>query len=220
MKPYYDHAGIQIFLGNCREVLPGLPKVDLVLTDPPYGCGMDRCMGRGAKRGFGGSVVIERAEYWDNWDSSRISSNVILECLKAGKSVIIWGGNFYSDILPPATHWIFWDKLQTLPSMGDGEIAWTNSKRQSVKKITIEYNGLLGKEPQRFHPTQKPVRLFKWCINEYGKNAQTILDPFMGSGTTLVAAKELGRKAIGIEIEEKYCEIAAKRLSQEVFPFK
>ena len=105
-----------------------------------------------------------------------------------------------------------------MPTFGDGELAWTNSDRKSVKKITIEWNGLLGKEDTRNHPTQKPLDLMLRCLESYP--GETVLDSFMGSGTTLRAAKDLGRKAIGIEIEEKYCEIAVKRLRQEVLPLE
>ena len=118
-----------------------------------------------------------------------------------------------------STHWVVWDKLNTMPSFGDCELIWTSSERKSVKKETIEYNGLLGKEEIRVHPTQKPVRLLRLLIADYSNSADTILDPFMGSGTTLRAAKDLRRKAIGIEIEEKYAEIAARRLEQEVIDF-
>jgi len=131
---------------------------------------------------------------------------------------MIFGGNYFADLLPQGKHWIVWDKLNTMPTFGDCELIWTNIKRNSVKKLTREYNGLLGKEESRFAPTQKPVDIMKWFIKKAPK-ADTILDPFMGSGTTLVAAKQLNRKAIGIEIEEKYCEIAVRRLAQEVMEF-
>lgn len=100
-----------------------------------------------------------------------------------------------------------------MPSYSDAELAWTNLDGESVKLYTLHCNR--ARLEQGFHPTQKPLELMTWCISLSG-NPQTILDPFMGSGTTLRAAKDLGRKAIGIEIEERYCEIAAKRLSQEV----
>ena len=130
---------------------------------------------------------------------------------------IIWGGNFFADILPPSTHWLVWDKKNTCPTFSDCELAWTNSERTSVKKITVEWNGLIGKKDFREHPTQKPVDLFLNCIMNYSKEGEIILDAFFGSGTTGRAAKDLGRKCVGIEREEeKYCRIAAKRMAQEV----
>ena len=189
---------------------PEIPKVDLVLTDPPYGVKRDKGFG-----GFGGfGEPIARTRHEDDWDADRPIAAALLACVDAGALCILWGGNFFADVLPRSTHWIFWDKLQTMPTFGDGELAWTNSHRKSVTKVTIEWNGLLGKEKTRVHPTQKPIKLMTWCIKKYSKEQDTILDPFMGSGTTLKAAKDLGRKAIGIELEEKYCEIAAKRCSQ------
>jgi len=216
MKPYYEHAGITIYHGDCREILPELEKVDLVLTDPPYGIKMSQGFG-----GFGGfGEPIARKQYPDIWDNDRPDPILFNFLIDGSANQIIWGGNFFADILPRSTHWIFWNKLQTMPTFGDGELAWTNFERKSVRMVTVEWNGLLGKEPEgRKHPTQKPLKLLLWCVTEYSELHKTILDPFMGSGTTLRAAKDLGRKAIGIEIEEKYCEIAAKRLSQEVFNF-
>lgn len=221
-KPYYEdtRAGITIYNGDCREILPSLEKADLVLTDPPYGVKMSKGFeGFEGFKGFG--KPIARRQYPDTWDNDRPSPEHFRVILFSCKKAIIFGGNFFSDILPRSTHWIFWDKLQTMPTFGDGELAWTNIDRKSVKKITIEWNGLLGKEDEdRKHPTQKPLALMVWCIDNYSADGQTILDPFMGSGTTLRAAKDINRKAIGIEIEEKYCEIAAKRLSQEVLPLE
>lgn len=215
MKPYYDDGkGIVIYHGDCREILPHLPKVDLCLTDPPYGVKRDK--GFEGFGGFGKPIARKRFEN-DNWDAERPNKKTFLECIEKATLSILWGGNFFADILPQSTHWIFWDKLQTMPTFGDGELAWTNSDRKSIQKVTIQWNGLLGKEKWRGHPTQKPLNLMLWCIEHYSPS-DTILDPFMGSGTTLVAAKNLGRKAIGIEISEKYCEIAVQRLSQEVLP--
>ena len=226
MKPYYEHAGITIYHGDCREILPQLesrlaivgmvnPPIFL-LTDPPYGVG--RSEGFEGFEGFGGfGPPIARRQYPDTWDDKRPESETFTAMLKLGESAIIWGGNFFCDVLPRSTHWLVWDKLNTMPSFGDCELAWTNFDRKSVKKITVEWNGLLGKEDFRDHPTQKPVELMSQCLSRYAKENQLVLDPFMGSRTTLVSAKNQGRTAIGIEIEEKYCEIAAKRLSQEVF---
>ena len=200
MKPYYEDtkSGIQIFLGDCRDILPHLPKVDLVLTDPPYGLGA-RMQG-----GTWGSA--EKYTDLRSWDV-RPAQDVLESILCRSWTAIIWGGIYYT--LPVSRCWLVWDKRNAVHTMADCELAWTNFERP-VKRFSwpvgIHHFG---------HPTEKPIELFSWCL-AFVPNAQTVLDPFMGSGTTLRAAKDLGRHAIGIEIEEKYCEIAAKRLAQEV----
>ena len=197
-QSYYDHAGITIYHADCRDILPHLEPVDLVLTDPPYGIG-DRMKGGtwGAK---------EKYSDFRKWDNPLEQSFARSLCFEA-PTVIFWGGNSYE--LPPQRGWLVWDKQNAVPTMSDCELAWTNFDRP-VKRLSLPVgNHIYG------HPTEKPIRLFLWCI-ELAERAATVLDPFMGSGTTLVAAKQLGRKAIGIEIEEKYCEIAVKRLAQEV----
>jgi DNA modification methylase len=217
VKPYYKEPGIQIFLGDCLSIMPQLEPVDLVLTDPPYGIKRDK--GFEGFGGFGEPIARRRFED-DNWDSERPRKEVFDLILSKSNTVIIFGGNFFADLLPQGKHWIVWDKKNTMPTFGDAELIWTNVKRSSVKIITCEYNGLIGKEKWRAHPTQKPIKLMNKIINQYTEPIDTILDPFMGSGTTLVAAKELRRKAIGIEIEEKYCQIAVDRLRQGVFNFQ
>ncbi len=215
IKPFHqEEAGI-IYCADCRDILPKLPKVDLVLTDPPYGVKRDEGF-----EGFGGfGEKIARRRYIGSWDKDRLPKDTILAILAAGQSVIMFGGNYYADILPVGKHWLVWDKLNTMPTFGDCELAWTNIKRQSVKKITREYNGLLGKEGDRFHPTQKPLNLFKNIIAIYSQGDAIVGDFCLGGGTTAVAAKELGRKFIGIEISPEYCAIAVKRLRQNVLNF-
>ncbi len=194
-------------------------SIDLVLTDPPYGIKRDK--------GFmkfnisplrnGGKPIASRRYEDDNWDKERPDKIYFDEILRVGKLVMLFGGNFFADILPQGTHWIFWDKVNSMPTFSDGELIWANSSRKSVKKIVRAYNGLTGKEVTRYHPTQKPENLMYKLIADYlpEKNT-TILDPFMGSGTTGVAAKELGHKFIGIEINEKYFEIAKRRINNAI----
>ena len=212
MKPYYDHAGIQIYHGDCREIMPGLPPVDLVLTDPPYG------IGENAHRIASRTKLAKTTNYGDfEWDKRPASDELILMCQEKSRTTIIWGGNYFH--LPPSRGWLVWDK-QNSGNFADCELAWTNAKT-SVRIFRFMWNGMIRAGEQRgtprVHPTQKPVELMRWCIG-FAPGAKTILDPFMGSGTTLRAAKDLGRKAIGIDIEERYAEIAAKRLAQEVLP--
>lgn len=216
MKPYYEENNITIYHGDCREILPQLPPVDLLLTDPPYGIG--EAAGKNASR-----VNLARPRDYgcDSWDDKRIDKDLILLAIGGANSAVVFGGNYYSDILTPNACWLVFDKDNT-GDFADCELAWTNLSG-AVRLLTWRWNGFLQQvKEQRWHPTQKPMPLMQWCIERADEKAkikhETILDPFMGSGTTLLAAKNLGRKAIGIEIEKKYCDIAIKRLAQEVLP--
>jgi site-specific DNA-methyltransferase (adenine-specific) len=207
IRPYYSDDSCIVLLGDCRELLPLIEPVDLVLTDPPYGIGVtNMTLGNGMRKVFRGSE-------WDA-EPADVSPLLALE-----SDAVIWGGNYFG--LPPSRCWLVWDKGTGSNDFADCELAWTN-RDAVVKKYFRSWVGANAKErseADRYHPTQKPVELMRWCI-EFYPLAQTILDPFMGSGTTLRAAKDLGRKAIGIEIEEKYCYIAAKRLQQSVLPLE
>ena len=201
----------RLILGDCREVLPTLGKVDAVVTDPPYGIGADKGKS-GSAISFNGSRPIISAAYPDNeWDNERPRREIFNSILAASKRQIIWGGNYFADWLPAQGRWLWWDKCQTMPSYGDGELAWTNLSATTPKKFTLANNKLFADRVERFHPTQKPPQLMEWCLSLV-PDAVTILDPFMGSGTTGVACAKLGRKFIGIEIEPKYYEIALRRI--------
>jgi len=203
MKPYYEEPGITIYHGDCRDILPSLPKVDLVLTDPPYGIADKWKGGKGHGWGRAREQGIERNE----WDQ-RAPSQAMFDIMRnISRDQIFWGGNYFP--LPPSRCWFVFNKPERGFTLAEAELAWTS------KDAVIRVCDCNRSEYDRVHPTQKPLRLFMWCLQQF-EDAQTILDPFMGSGTTLRAAKDLGRKAIGIEIEEKYCEIAVKRLAQEV----
>lgn len=198
-----------LYRGDCRDILPTLGRVDAVVTDPPYGINM-----AGGFSGAGGfSAPIKRREYEGSWDSNRPSADLFLSILSAANDHIVWGGNYFSDLLPVSQKWLFWDKLQTMPTFSDGELAWTSLSGSSTKKFVYNGNGLHAKEKDREHPTQKPIQLMQWCLG-FLPTAETILDPFMGSGTTGVACVNLGRKFIGIEMEQTYFDIACRRIEQ------
>jgi site-specific DNA-methyltransferase (adenine-specific) len=183
-------------------------SVDLVLTDPPYGINADKGVG-----GFGSSKTDKH--YDDNWDSSAPPQKVFSETLRISKNVIIFGGQFFTDKLPPNGHWIVWDKkgnIQFDNPFGDCELAWTNIDKKSVKKYTVIQQGFISKEKQRYHPTQKPVELFSMILQDYSQENDLIYDPFLGSGTTAVACINLKRCWIGSEISSKYCSIANERI--------
>lgn len=192
-----------LYNADCREVLPTLPKVDAVITDPPYGIGRD-----GQIKTTGGNGGRKAYEFM-GWDGSRPDDETIAEIVGAGDTVILWGGNYFADLLPPSMRWLVWDKGQRI-NQSDGELAWT-SMQQALRICTMNRVELLTDGAE--HPTQKPVKLMRWCIEQAG-NPQTILDPFMGSGTTGVAAVQMGRSFIGIEREPKYFDIACKRIEQ------
>ena len=212
-KPYYKTALGKLYHGDCLDIMPHLYPVDLVLTDPPYGINRDK--GFEGATGFGGKgAPIARQQYSGKWDGKRPPKNLFDLLIKKGKLSLIFGGNYFSDLLPQSTHWIVWDKKNTMPTFGDCELIWTNDNKKSVKMIECEYNGLLGRECKRVHPTQKPVKLIIELLEKYKPN-KSVLDAFLGSGTTAIACERLKRKWIGIEIDLKFCEVAVKRIEQE-----
>ncbi len=216
MKPYYQDEWVTIYHADCREILPDLPKVDLVLTDPPYGVDI------AGKDKVGGSVLANNTKHLvSDWDSKPIDDVLMGDIIRQGKQTMIFGGNYYT--LPPSPCWLIWNKRGDYPSnnFADCELIWTSMSKPS-RIYKYFWQGMLQQDMKNkdyhYHPTQKPISVMRWCITQ-ADEPQTILDPFMGSGTTVRAALDLNRHCIGIEIEEKYCEIAAKRCSQQVFDF-
>lgn len=211
MKPYYEHKGITIYHGDCRELLPDIDKVDLVLTDPPYGID------------YQSAWRTDKTQWKDKIHGDKEFPLWIFE-IKYEVAMFVWMRWDQLPIVPLPRSFIVWNK--GCHSMGD-----LNHEFGRQWEGCAFYPGLQHKflyrpidiidcpkiSPEKLnHPNEKPVGALTPLIRSHDGD---ILDPFMGSGTTLVAAKQLGRKAIGIELEEKYCEIAAKRLGQEVFDF-
>jgi DNA modification methylase len=227
MKPYYSEDGITIYHGDCREVLPHVGGgIDLLCTDPPYGLGAARQNfgGNGVRRHLTGLVAgkaVPKRNYGDlAWDDTPADATSLGHAISLAHWQIIFGGNYFD--LPKARCWLIWDKLRGETDYADCEMAWTNLDK-AIRIIRWRWNGFLTEDAnprdERVHPTQKPIAVMHWAIRQAPETCSMILDPWMGSGSTLFAAKLLGRRAIGIEIEEKYCEIAAKRLAQKVFAF-
>ena len=188
-----------LHLGDCREILPKLDKVDAVITDPPYGIetGVKKC---------GGSKSLEWGE--QAWDATIDQQGIDL-AIQLGTTCIVWGGNYYR--LPPSRCWLSWDKCQPEEwySTAHFELAWTNMDRnaRTFRMSQVQAYSTMGKE----HPSQKPLALMLWCI-KHANDPQTILDPYMGSGTTGVAAMNLQRKFTGIERDPRYFDIACRRI--------
>lgn len=212
IEPYYSEDGITIYHADNRHVLPFLPKFDLLLTDPPYG--IDENCKKQASR----SVLASQRDYGVyDWDKEPPPRWVLESAQATATTTILWGGNYYG--LPAASCWLVWDKDNGENDFADCELAWTNMRR-AVRKFKWRWQGMLqekaGRDKEvRVHPTQKPLPLMRWCLSLV-PDAQTVLDPWMGSGTTLHAAMLEGRKAVGIDINEAYCEKAVDRLRQKV----
>ncbi len=197
-----------LYLGDCAEILANLPKVDAVITDPPYG------INENSKKVASRGNMAAPKDYGDfDWDKSPPPDKLIELIRTKGKHQAFFGGNYFT--LPPTSCWLVWDKLNGDNDFADCELVWTNWPK-AVRRLQWRWNGMIrqGNE-ERYHPTQKPLEVMKWVI-ELCPKSETILDPFMGSGTTGVAAIQMGKKFIGIERESKYFDIACKRLELAV----
>jgi len=211
IEPYYAEDGIIILNSDCRDILPHLPKFDLLLTDPPYGIGADKPRGNTGRN----KHILQKIYPDISWDIAP-DSQFIFDCTQSAKLAIVWGGNYFC--LPATPTILVWDKVNGTNRYADCEIAWSNMGG-AARIFKWKWHGFLQdesavKEP-RFHPTQKPLKVISWCLSLAG-DIETVLDPFMGSGTTLVAAKMRGLKAVGIEREKEYCDIAIERMAQGV----
>jgi len=209
---------ITLYNGDCLEIMQSLGKVDAVITDPPYG---EEIGNMGFTKTRVGGVTL-RNDYSGQgaWDSKRISEQHIKEMINISRTQVIFGGNFYADMLPPSRGWFVWDKKdggKYSNDFADCELAWTNQDVPS-RLVRHIWHGMIQQnmknKEKRYHPTQKPVAVMVSAIERYTNPGDTILDPFMGSGSTIVACIQTGRRAIGIEIEEKYFDISVKRAKE------
>ena len=211
IKPYYETENGRLYCGDCLEIMSKLEQVDLVLTDPPYGI---KAYFNGT---MGGGVLAKQSKYKaTTWDNSIPEKKIFDFVIAKSKNQIIFGGNYFIEYLKNSPCWLVWNKDNGNNNFADCELAWTSFKT-SVRIIKWRWQGMLKEAPEtRYHPTQKPVGLFSWILDKYSNPNDLILDCFAGSGTTAIACEHLNRKWIGIEISEEYCEIAAKRIEQEL----
>lgn len=204
-------GGQRLILGDCLSVMPLLGRFDAVVTDPPYGVlnldgeGSTSAVRKYKRSNLGvfSNRAISKQAKWDTAPTAEVMAAIV----QAGDKQIIWGGNYFN--LPPCRAVLVWDKEQPWPNFSQAEIAWTNLQRPAALFKVSSSRGA----PDKQHPTQKPVSLMGWCL-EFIPNASTILDPFMGSGTTLVACQRIGRQGTGIELDPDYFDIACKRVDE------
>lgn len=207
--------GVECILGDCAEVLKSLPRHDAVVTDPPYGIGADQWMAKDSGNKRTNAATAKGVYRHTDWDIRPISPDVMEMVQSAGKWNIIFGGNYYS--FPASTCWLVWDKENGDNGFADCELAWTNLPK-AVRRIKWMWNGMLRKngEEREGHPTQKPLEVMKWAIGHVPPPNFSILDPFMGSGTTGCAAVKMGRHFTGIEVDPIYFELACERISRAI----
>jgi DNA modification methylase len=202
----------RMILGDCLEILPTLPPVDAVITDPPYGIG-EAAKNHKSRNKLTGSPNYTRSE----WDNLPAADDAIELILRTGKLQVIFGGNYFK--LPPSTCWLVWDKLNGDNDFADCELAWTNAP-VAVRLIRHMWAGMLRdseRDTPRVHPTQKPVAVMSWAMDKIKLQVpSTVCDPFMGSGTTGIACIRTGRQFIGIEKDPAHFKTACERIAREL----
>jgi site-specific DNA-methyltransferase (adenine-specific) len=205
ITPFYDRDGITLYNADCLDVLREIGHIPgSIITDPPYGIGS---IWKGGK-GHGWGKARQEGVVRNQWDSSVPSKEVIDLILEIAPRICIWGGNYFQ--LPVSRGWLVWNKPERGFTLAEAELAWTN--KDTVIRV---FDGKRS-DSNRVHPTQKTIELMEWTIEKIAETDDVILDPYAGSGTTLVAARKMGHRAIGIEISKEYCDIIVRRLSQTV----
>lgn len=197
-----------LYHGDSREIVPSLQPVDALVTDPPYGIG--EAAGKNKSRG---KLAVSKDYGDDQWDNEPAPEWLMLLLRTKSRWQVVFGGNFYA--VPPSACWLVWDKENGASDFADCELAWTNLPKAARLKRWM-WNGMLraGGEDRGDHPTQKPIKVMEWVLTLLPEPSQTILDPFMGSGTTGVACANLGRSFVGIERERRYFDAACRRIEE------
>ena len=204
----------RLYQGDCLEVMKSMEdkSIDLCLTDPPYG--IDEANGKNDSRGD--KLIKPTIFKKKSWDKKIPDKIFFDEIRRISKHQIIFGGNYFIEYLTNSSCWLVWDKNNT-GDFADCELAWTNFKT-AVRKYKFTWNGMLQEnmknKEKRFHPTQKPINLMEQILKDYSEPGQTIFDPMMGSGTTIVACENLNRIGIGIELDKEYFNIAKNRIEK------
>ena len=189
------------FMKQCED-----KQFDLAIVDPPYGLGID---GNKEQRWPDGSIK-RKAHKIKGWDESIPSKEYFDELKRISKNQIVWGANYFTEFLEPTKAWVFWYKGQQGLTMSDGEMAWTSLKKVT-RMVNIHRTHIWQENPM--HPTQKPVKLYKWLLKNYAEEGQTIFDSHLGSGSIAIACDKLGFDLTACEIDKEYFDKANKRLN-------
>ncbi len=199
-----------VYLMDCIEGMKRYPDkyFDLAVVDPPYGLGID-----GQKGDVKNGVQIRKQHYFKGWDNAIPTAEYFTELFRVSKNQIIWGGNYFTEFLPPTKGWIFWYKGQQDLTMSDGEMAWT-SLNTVTRMVDIHRTHLWQEKP--IHPTQKPIKLYDWIFNRYASDGNLILDTHLGSGSSRIAAHKAGLDFVGFEIDREYYTSSNKRFTNYV----
>ena len=219
IEPYYQDEWVTIYHGDNRDIVGQLGRFNFLLTDPPYGINQAGIKNRNSRSrpilGKGGGAIVPQGNYGlKDWDESAPTIDQLENHIKLCSAAVIFGGNYLP--LPPSPKWLIWDKENGNTDFADCELAWTNLPG-ATRMIKHRWSGMLqhdmANKEIRVHPTQKPLRVMKWCLAQAKiKPPGVIYDPYMGSGTSLLAALDLGFKSVGIDQDEEYCEMAVKRI--------
>jgi site-specific DNA-methyltransferase (adenine-specific) len=202
-------VGSTVILGDCVEVMKGFEdnQFDLAIVDPPYGNNLSG--GRSAKNGWNNKIDWDKCN--KGWNLNIPDAAYFMELQRVSKNQIVWGGNYFANLLPPSECWLIWDKGQRDFSLADGEMAWTSfDKAMRIKTI----HRATANQETKMHPTQKPVKLYDWILKLLAKEGDLILDTHLGSGSSRIAADKAGLDFTGIEIDKEYFDLSEKRFKQ------
>lgn len=198
-----------LYQGDCMDLMATIAdrEFDLAIVDPPYGINF-------AKTHTGNGWVVRDKKEWDKTPPNAEYFNNLFRC---SKNQIIWGANYMTNNLPPSQHWIFWDKGQRNFSLADGELAFTSFDK-ALRVFEMSRGAMQGEQGNevKFHPTQKPIKLYEWLLTNYAKQGDTILDTHLGSGSSAIAANKLGYQFTGIELDKDYFNAACKRIEKAI----
>ncbi len=212
------------FMKQCSD-----KQFDLAIVDPPYGIGGDRSFIRKTPSidPRNGRPIITKPRKVGNWDNKRPDKEYFIELQRISKNQIVWGGNYFADLLPPKSCWVVWDKVNGKSDQADCELAWT-SFNTAVRQLEYMWCIAQGKSiydgrvaqgnnklwEKKYHPTQKPIKLYKWLLDNYAESKGKIIDTHLGSGSIAIACHDLGYDLVGLEIDKEYFDKASKRLKE------